>query len=227
MRLSALILDVDGTLAETEEAHRRAFNESFAAAGLGWRWSRETYAGLLRTAGGRERLRAFQSGLPEGERLAADAIAALHRDKTARYREIVAGGGLALRPGVAVLVARARARGLRLAVATTTGRENVETLTAACWGRPAAAVFDAIATGDEVAAKKPAPDVYRLALARLGLAPAACLAVEDSRIGLRAALAAGIATVVTPSAWTRGEDFAGALAVLPSLAALDLGRIAA
>ncbi len=54
--IRALLFDVDGTLAETEELHRRAFNATFAAAGLPWHWSPTRYAELLTVAGGRERL---------------------------------------------------------------------------------------------------------------------------------------------------------------------------
>src|SRR5690606_39039446 len=57
--LRALIFDVDGTLAETEEMHRRAFNDAFRAHGLDWHWSREDYARLLRTTGGKERIARF------------------------------------------------------------------------------------------------------------------------------------------------------------------------
>lgn len=219
--LRALIFDVDGTLAETEELHRRAFNETFAAQGLGWRWNRGTYKRLLKTTGGKERIAAYRAETGA----AAPDIAALHRAKTARYTDLMARGGLALRPGVAGLIARAGNAGLRLAIATTTSRPNVEALALACFGRPAALVFDVIAAGDEVAAKKPAPDVYRLALARLGLPAEACLAFEDSRNGLLSARAAGLRTVVTPSAYTGDEDFTGAWRVLPDLAGLELAAM--
>lgn len=218
MTLKALIFDVDGTLAETEEAHRRAFNESFAAHGLDWHWRPEDYRRLLATTGGKERMRAFQAELPgRARRLSDDEIAALHRDKTARYGRILAGGDLALRPGVADLIEMARKADLGLALATTTNLPNVEALSRCCWGRPASRVFDVIAAGDEVATKKPAPDVFLLALDRLGLPAGACLAFEDSRNGLLSAMGAGLPVIVTPSAYTRGEDFTGAAAILPSL----------
>jgi HAD superfamily hydrolase (TIGR01509 family) len=216
----ALIFDVDGTLAETEELHRRAFNETFAEAGLPWHWGRDDYRRLLTTTGGKERIARH---LAEAGGPAAD-IAALHAAKTRRYARLVAAGDLALRPGIAALMEGARAAGLRLAVATTTSRPNVEALAQAIWRRPAGAVFDAIAAGDEVAAKKPAPDVYLLALARLGLPAAACVAFEDTRNGLLSARGAGIACLVVPSVYSEGEDFAGALAVSASHA--EVGGLA-
>ncbi|MBS8226395.1 HAD family hydrolase [Vannielia litorea] len=219
MSLAALIFDVDGTLAETEEAHREAFNDTFAEAGLGWHWSRADYTRLLRTTGGKERMARHREEIGASGPTDAE-IAALHKRKTARYGEILAAGGLALRPGVADLIETARASGLRLAVATTTNRPNVDALCAACWGRPAGEVFEVIAAGDEVAAKKPAPDVFLLALERLGLPASACLAFEDSRNGLASALAASLACVVTPSLYTARERFEGAALTLPSLEGL-------
>jgi beta-phosphoglucomutase-like phosphatase (HAD superfamily) len=149
--VEALIFDVDGTLAETEELHRRAFNECFAEWDLGWHWGRADYARLLKTTGGKERIAAFMAEIgTEGV-----DIPALHAAKTARYTALMAQGAMHLRPGVAALIARARARGQRLAIATTTSRPNVEALSLACFARPASEVFDVIAAGDEVAMKKP------------------------------------------------------------------------
>ena len=215
MTLRALIFDVDGTLAETEEAHRQAFNESFAVFGLDWHWTVDDYRRLLGTTGGKERIRAFCEEL----RLPADSldILALHTDKTRRYAEILAKGELKERPGVSELIQSARAAGLEIAVATTTNLPNVEALTRCLWDQPAEAIFDVIAAGDQVKHKKPAPDVYQLALDRLGLSPKNALAFEDSRNGLNSAKAAGLEVIITPSIYTDHEDFAGALSVVSSL----------
>lgn len=223
MKAAALVFDVDGTLAETEDLHRAAFNAAFAAAGLDWHWGRDAYRRLLTTTGGKERIARHVREI--GAEAAAVDIAALHADKMRRYAAAVARGGLALRPGVAALIAAARAAGRPVAVATTTSRPNVEALARACFGRPATAVFDVIAAGDEVGAKKPAPDVYLLALARLGLPAADCLAFEDSAAGLAAARAAGIACIVAPGLYTGSEPFAGALRVVADLSAVDPATI--
>lgn len=218
MALEALIFDVDGTLAETEEVHRQAFNDAFAAQGLGWYWSQQAYRRLLGTTGGKERIARHMDEIG----IARDTcdIAALHRAKTARYTALVAQRGLGLRAGVADLIAQAQYAGLRVAIATTTSRANVEALCTATFGAPANRVFEALACGDEVARKKPAPDVFLLALRRLGLPATRALAIEDSRNGLHAARAAGLACVVTPSLYTEGEDFTGAARVCGSLAEL-------
>ena len=215
MTLRALIFDVDGTLAETEDLHRQAFNDSFAAEGLGWNWGRDTYRELLKTTGGKERMLAFASR--EGIEFTTENAVRLHAIKTRRYAELVDRGGLDLRPGIADLIAKARARGLKLAVATTTSPQNVDRLCQSCWGRPADQVFDVIAAGDQVPRKKPAPDVYQLALTRLGLPASAAIAFEDTANGVHSACAAGIRVAVTPSMYSGAEDFSGADWILPTL----------
>ena len=217
MELKALIFDVDGTLAETEEYHRLAFNESFAAVKLPWAWSPELYAKLLEVTGGKERIAHYLQSNPATP-LTTEQIAALHADKTARYTARIAAGGLSLRPGIATLIAQAQAAGLRLAIATTTSRPNVDALLkAALHPHP----FEVIAAGDEVPAKKPAPDIYTLALHRLNLPPDACIALEDTPNGLNSARAAGLRCIITPSLYGGTGPFPGALAIMDPVGSLE------
>lgn len=199
----ALIFDVDGTLAETEEAHLRAFNLAFAEAGLDWLWSREDYRRLLTTTGGKERMTRYAQ--ERGEALEPERVAALHAAKTRLFTRLVSGGGLQPRPGIRELIAAARRAGIRLAVATTTSPENVAALCPALFGEPMEALFEAVAAGDAVKAKKPAPDVYLLALEKLGLPAADCVALEDSRNGVLAAKGAGLRVILSQSLFTAGE----------------------
>jgi HAD superfamily hydrolase (TIGR01509 family) len=212
--LAALIFDVDGTLAETEELHRQAFNDTFAQAGLTWHWNQSLYADLLQVTGGKERIRHYLNSLADPPALATADIAALHAQKTARYTEMLEAGGIALRPGIARLTAEAHAAGIQLAIATTTSRPNVDALLRACAPLPH---FQVIAAGDEVPAKKPAPDIYRLALQRLGLPETACVAIEDTLNGLRSAQGAGLPCLITKSVYGGAGPFPGALAVIDHL----------
>ncbi|MGH8299566.1 MAG: HAD-IA family hydrolase [Steroidobacteraceae bacterium] len=221
LRIEALIFDVDGTLADTEEAHRQAFNDAFSAHGLEFSWSRELYRELLQVTGGKERLAAFFAGirLAESERGRLHGlIPRLHATKTSFYRERIDSGTVPLRPGVRRLMSEAHAAGVRLAIASTTSPDNVSALLEGALGYDALDGFSVIATGDVVPRKKPAPDVYLLALSQLGVAARCAVAFEDSAIGVAAAKAAGLLTVATPSDWTRSQDFAAADLVLPSLA---------
>jgi HAD superfamily hydrolase (TIGR01509 family) len=229
--LQALIFDVDGTLADTErDGHRVAFNAAFRDAGLDWNWNPRLYGELLAVTGGKERMVHYAK--LHAPQLAARAdfdsfVRKLHTLKTSHYVHLVEGGALPLRPGMANMIREARKAGLKLAIATTTSPENVSTLLRASLAHDAAKWFDVIGAGDIVPAKKPAPDIYLWVLERLGLPAADCLAVEDSAHGLKAATAAGIPTVITENDYTHGQDFSGAVAVLPDFATTVLGELEA
>ncbi len=226
MALKAIIFDVDGTLAETEEAHRMAFNEEFATWGLPWQWDRDLYKELLAITGGRERIRHYAENYdaPKAREVLGDQlekITELHKAKSQRYMRMIAEGNVPLRPGVARLIEEAKTAGLKVGVATTTSTPNVEVLIQATLGKPASEVFDAMACGEEVSAKKPAPDLYTLALEKLGVPHDEAVAVEDSRNGLMSALRAGVPVIITPSSYTADEDLTDALSVISHLGEPD------
>ena len=229
--LHALIFDVDGTLAETErDGHRPAFNAAFSELGLDWHWDEALYRRLLDITGGKERIRHFAAR--HAPDIAAGAnfdvlVRRLHLAKTAHYVRLVDQGFLPLRPGIARLIDEARQAGIRLAIATTTTPANVEALLRASLGPEAASRFEVVGAGDVVPAKKPAPDIYRWVLDRLGLPAAACLAIEDSENGLKAALTAGVPCLVTVSEYTAGQDFTGAEEVVNDLGRASLADLVA
>jgi HAD superfamily hydrolase (TIGR01509 family) len=213
--LSALIFDVDGTLADTErDGHRVAFNQAFAEVGLDWDWSVELYGALLEVTGGKERIRYYLQRFNPGFRAPEDLdafIADLHRRKTTHYTRMLAEGMVPMRPGVERLLREAAEAGLRLAIATTTTPENVSALLRYSLAADAENWFEVIAAGDIVPAKKPAPDIYLWAMQQMGLGPEACMAFEDSENGVKSVLDAGIRSLlVAINAYTRDQDFTGA-----------------
>ena len=219
--LKALLFDVDGTLADTErDGHRPAFNEAFAETGLAWNWDQALYGELLAVTGGKERIRFYcERYAPEFLRQpdVEARIRDLHAAKTRHYIKLCA-QGIPLRPGVRSLLREARRSGLRLAIATTTTPENVTAL----MPPDLMAMFEQIGAGDTVPAKKPAPDIYEWVLARMALPPDACLAIEDSANGLKSSRAAGLATIITRTAYTDDQDFSSALALLPDLEGVNV-----
>lgn len=219
--LQALIFDVDGTLADTEQdGHRVAFNQAFADAGLGWHWSVEQYGELLSVTGGKERiqhyLQTYCPDLKPAEDVQAWA-AGLHKAKTRHYKQLVQSNAVPLRPGVKRLLQEAREQGIRLAIATTTTPENVTALLETAIAPDSPAWFEVIAAGDIVPAKKPAPDIYDYVLQNMQLDPNACLAFEDSYAGLKSARQANLRTVITVNEYTKDQDFTGALLVIDQL----------
>ncbi len=216
--LKALIFDVDGTLAETEDLHRQAFNRAFSEMGLGWTWSPAAYSDLLKVMGGKERLAHYvetEHAAEAGE--IRPLMPEIHQRKTRLYGDLVEAGQLALRPGIARLIAEAKVSGVRLAVATTTSRPNVDRLLAVNFRQDPESVFDVIASGDEAARKKPPSDVFDLALARLGVAPSEAIAFEDSAAGIRSARDAGLPVIATRSRYTESHRLEGAFSAISDL----------
>jgi HAD superfamily hydrolase (TIGR01509 family) len=223
--VKALIFDCDGVLADTErDGHRVAFNRTFAEFGLPVEWSEEVYADKLKTAGGKERMAteltpefARAHGLPESREEQADVLAQWHKRKTAIYTDMVAQGVLPTRPGITRIIAEAQDDGWEVAVASTSAEPSVRAILERAAGPDRAARFDVVLAGDVVAHKKPAPDIYVLALERLGVRPADALVIEDSRNGLLAAVAAGLRCVMTVNGYTEQEDNSEAVLVVSSL----------
>ncbi len=223
----ALVFDCDGVLADTErDGHLPAFNATFEEFGLPVHWSVEEYGRLLKIGGGKERLATLltpqfveRAGLPTDTEGQAEALARWHRAKTARYTALIASGVLPARPGIARICAEADEAGWLLAVASTSAEPSVRAVLEHAVG-PAMAERFSVFAGDVVPAKKPAPDIYLLAIRELGVEPGEVVVVEDSANGLQAALAAGLTTVVTVSSYTAGEDFTGAALVVSSLGEL-------
>ena len=143
-----------------------------------------------------------------------DLILALHKEKTRLTSEIVA--DLPVRPGVLRIIDEAMARGVRLGVCTTSNPKFIDAVLD-LFGAQRKAAFEFVHAGDCVPKKKPAPDIYLLALETLGLPANECMVVEDSRNGLLAATRAGIPTLVTTSTYTMEEYFTEATRVVPEL----------
>lgn len=216
--VTALIFDVDGTLAETEEVHREAFNRAFADEGLPFRWDQETYRSLLLVTGGQRRITQFLSRSTDfADARVAKLTPRLHRAKNRHYGEAMADMVIELRPGVADLLRRARTARRKLAIATTTSRMNLEALARRFPGVLDLDHFDAVVCGEDVAALKPDPEVYLTVLDRLGLQADRCVAFEDSRNGVESARGAGISVVATPSFYSVDQDFSAATVVLEDL----------
>jgi HAD superfamily hydrolase (TIGR01509 family) len=228
--LKALIFDVDGTLADTEDAHLRAFNRAFDELSLGWHWTQQDYSSLLEISGGKERIKQFWlQENPKVKGLDAQAvtehIARIHELKTAYYEHAVNQGEVQLREGVLALIQEAVNSRLHVAIATTTSPVNIATLMRHAIGPDWRTHFAAVEDASTAPVKKPHPQVYLHLLQKMGLDAQDCLAFEDSRNGLQSAQSAGLATIITPTHYTHHHDFDGALKVLPSLRGVNVATL--
>ncbi len=219
----ALIFDCDGVLADTErDGHLVAFNQMWREQGVDWQWSLAQYAQKVKIGGGKERMfslgqdndfRAVYS-VPESEEAWWNIVRGWHQRKSAIYKELIASGAIPGRPGIKRLTEAALANGWLIAVCSTSAIASVKAVLDQVMGVELASQFAGVFAGDMVKAKKPAPDVYNLAVAKLKLDPANCLVVEDSRNGLLAAVAAEMTCIVTYNDLTKDEDFSEAAIVL-------------
>lgn len=222
--VKALIFDCDGVIADTERfGHLPAFNQTFEEFGLPVHWSEEEYGIKLKIGGGKERMASLltdefvhQAHLPTDAESQRQLLATWHKQKTAIFKTMVNAGRLPGRPGIARIVNEAIAKHWKLAVASTSAEESVRAMLEHVVGRDQAAHFEVLA-GDIVPKKKPAPDIYLLALERLDSSPAEAIVIEDSRNGLLAAVAAGLRCVVTLSSYTVDEDMHEAILVVSHL----------
>jgi HAD superfamily hydrolase (TIGR01509 family) len=217
MPLKALIFDVDGTLANTEQdGHLRAFNEAFKLLNMNWHWDNVIYSDLLQVSGGKERIAHYMNQyepLVETPLSKVD-IARIHQLKTDIFVGYVSQGCISIRTGVQRLVDEAIECGLRLAIATTTSLQNVEAILV---GGGMSSKFEVIGAGDVVKNKKPAGDIYQYVLDELKLSASECIVFEDSAVGFASASAIGLKTVVTLSEYTKAFEFDGAMVVIDHL----------
>jgi HAD superfamily hydrolase (TIGR01509 family) len=216
MSKSAVLFGSIGSIAETSDIQRRAYNRALAEAGIPWQWDRETYAELLTQAGGRERLAHLSAAT--GANLSPEQIESIHRRKTELACAEIASGNVTLRPGVVELIELAKGREMKLGFVTTTYRPNIDAIFEAAGEKLSPADFDVIVSRADVEHGKPAPDAYRVALKALAVSPGDAIAIEDTATSVMSAARAGLPVIATPGEITKGQDFWQADVVLESLA---------
>lgn len=213
----AVIFGAIGTIAETSDIQRRAFNSAFKAAGLDWIWTAETYRDLLKTNGGQNRIRAYRDAHSDDASITDAMIAELHAAKTDHYVAMLGQEDVRPRPGVVELMEACRTHSIPIALCTSTAVENVNALGSALAGSLPFNWFTTIVTIDQIARPKPAPDAYIYCLEQLGLKAIQVIAIEDTPVSLASAKANGIKTIATPGETTSDQDFSAADVVLPNL----------
>lgn len=207
-----LVFGAIGVLAETSELQRQAYNLAFRQAGLDWEWDMARYQRLLHRPGGQRRIADYAD-------LRGDMVdaAAVHARKVANFRAAVLREGLTPRPGVVELLAAAKAAGVPVGWATTTGRQTVELMLEGLSGALAEADFACVGDRSHVANPKPAPDIYMRMLDEMGLAARDVLAIEDTPESAAAARDAGLDVIGFPGWAAAGRDFPAGVTVADRL----------
>tara|TARA_B110000114_G_scaffold55849_1_gene59449 strand:+ start:1161 stop:1829 length:669 start_codon:yes stop_codon:yes gene_type:complete len=213
MTVKAIFFGSIGTLIETSDLQRRAFNQAFSEAGLGWNWSAEVYKQLLTKSGGRGRIQDFASQ----QGIDVDA-SRLHLRKTEIFDALMSQEALLLRPGIASIMDHAKAHNLPVAFVTSTSKANIDAVFVALGDQIKRSDFSFIGNDTMVSKAKPNPDIYQKALSDLSLQAQDCIAIEDTVASMNAALAAGIACIGFPGAFAEAGDFKGAILVTDALA---------
>lgn len=192
--IEAVIFDMDGVLVDSEPLHHRALNEILCGEGCP----------ALSAAEYRRYLGTTERDMWE-DLIARRHLAGPFADYQSRFDAMVEDAyrtQASVLPGVVGLVVTLKAKGLKLAVASSSPIGWVRTCLDA---RDLSPFFDAVVGGDMVAEGKPDPAVFRLAASRLGVAPAACAVIEDSPHGITAGRAAGMVVVAVETAYTSRE----------------------
>mmetsp|Transcript_43382 Transcript_43382/g.169780 ORF Transcript_43382/g.169780 Transcript_43382/m.169780 type:complete len:286 (-) Transcript_43382:3320-4177(-) len=228
----ALIFDCDGVILESESLHRDAYNQVFREFDVEYEWTPEYYDELQnKVGGGKPKMRYYfkkygwpasklgpSPSSPDAETLLIDQ---LQDRKTEIYQEYIAGGVASLRPGVARFmddaIAARRDGLLKLAICSAATKSSVWYVLNNLVGEERLSNFDVILAGDDVPKKKPDPTIYHVASERMNVSPSNCVVIEDSLIGLQAALAAGMECVITYTDSTKDQNFEGARKIFPEL----------
>ena len=187
IHMKALFFGSIGVLTETSELQRQAFNIALEKAGLDLRWNIATYCHHLRVVGGRQRLaQTLDLGVDD------PLIDQIHQHKQDAFEALVATQQITPRRGIADVIARARADGLRLAFVTTTTSQQLALIGNALSAKLDLGTLDLVTSKADVTAEKPDSEVYHVALQRLGLAADEVIAIEDTEMNQAAAIGAGI-----------------------------------
>jgi HAD superfamily hydrolase (TIGR01509 family) len=232
-QLKAVIFGAIGTIAETSDLQRQAFNLAFAEAGLDWNWDAQTYRDLLKINGGQNRIRAYRDRIagatwpenPLRTSMSDLQIAQIHQAKTKHYVALLENTPIHPRAGVVELSEACRQSGIQVAFCTSTTIENVNGIGAALSGLLPFDRFAKIVTSENIERPKPAPDAYLYCLQQLGLTAGEAIAIEDTPASLTAAKTAGITTIATPGATTSDQDFGAADLVVADLTGITIDRL--
>ena len=224
MLLSAVLFDLDGTIAETEDLHRRCFNESFKEFNLDWFWDEAIYKELINIGDGKDRIENYiKRAWPEmlEYKNLTKYINSIHKVKNELFEDYILESKINLRPGVQRLLNDLKKNKVRIVIVSSTSEKNILSLFEKGLNMDPKSIFDLIAHGNCTENKRPSPEIYEWILEKLRLPSQSCIAIEDSLRGVESATNANIQVLVTPSNYTKHEKFVDAKVVVSDLGEKD------
>jgi len=211
--IKLLISDLDGTILETEDYHRLAYNALFRELGLQKSWSKQDYVDRLQTMGGNKFREVFSwLGLPEKEFELTKKK--LYQQKTRLYTELIteglSSGKLSLRSGIKPLFDEVQKAGIPIAIGTACVGWAAREVVSSGLGIDFLESLAVLCGGESTKKQKPNPDIYLLVAEKCGVSPCSCIVLEDTRHGMLAAKNAGMTCLVSPSEFAKDHDFSEA-----------------
>ncbi len=198
-RLKVVFWDLDGTIADTElNGHRRAYNFAFKDFSLRWNWNKTLYSDLLSIGGGKNRIKYYSNKV--GKELSEEKINDIYKKKNIHYRKLIEKGTIFPRTGVIRLINELYGKNVKQWVVTTSGRDSVIPLISKYFDDEKNP-FSGYICGEDVCKHKPNPEAYELALIKSNCKSQNVVVIEDSLIGLEAAVAANLKCIITISPW--------------------------
>lgn len=219
--MKAILFGSIGVFCDSSELQRQAYNQAFAEVGLDWYWDAPLYKNLLLTPGGLARVARFAD---EYDAASGIDINSIHQRKTSLFANLLDEHQQTIRSGVVRLIKAAQAQGIKTAWVTSTEYANLEAIMRRSEGMLSAADFDVITHRSPQISDKPNPSPYLSALSQLGINADQAVAIEDTAAGMRSAIRAELACVVTPHRFSLDQDYYEAVSVISALG--DKGHIA-
>ena len=206
IKYKAVLFGSIGTIVETSDLQRKAFNQAFKKNNLDWIWTKKTYKILLNKSGGKDRILNYASQ----KKISVDADY-LRNLKTKIFNNNLKKSILKPRPGVKNFIDYCKKENIKIALVTSTTKNNVNSIFFCLRNSLNIKDFDFIGNSKIVKKPKPFPDIYKMALKKLKLKANQCVAIEDSQESLNSAIRANIKCLIFPGKFHTSKKFKGAV----------------
>ena len=220
--VDSIFLGSIGTIVETSEIQRRAFNLAFEKCKIPWVWEQQDYIEMLVEAGGKNRLKSFAE--KSNVALEPSQIEKIYSSKNSFFLETIRSNHIAPRDGIISLLRDCYKYEVKVGWVTTANNQVVEALMEALKEYIDFSTFDLVTSLDSGIEPKPDPDIYRKSISQVGTSINLALAIEDSESGFIAAHKAGVRCLVVPGRYKKDQQFNGADGVVDSIEDVNLSK---